>query len=284
MTPATQRIRFRLTLALLMVLPLPPECARAQSTSNIAPRMSLTGQVESARAATLCAVLPLGANLGFAGLSVADADIGAGLMHARVELEPSLTSNASVLIPGLAALPGVEILREAPDRIRFNAPLSSVNQAFAALEYRDASDGDMLDLIADDLQLPPLSAEIRLHLAADPKATKAVFSPCRPPPDLRAESDTGSSDADDITLAGPLQFDVSGMQAGDSVDLLNDGVLVSSTIAAGDSTVVTDPSPVAGLTSLYAVSINGDAGSASWSVAVVAAEIFANGFETPARR
>lgn len=284
MTCVTHRTGFMLELALLLALPLPPELARAQSTSNIAPRISLAGQIEPARAATLCAVMPLGANFSFADLSVADADVGAGLMHARIELEPSLTSNASVLIPGLAALPGVEILREAPDRIRFNAPLSSVNQAFAALEYRDASDGDMLDLIADDLQLPPLSAEIRLHLAADPKATKAVFSPCRPPPDLRAESDTGNSHADDITLAGPLQFDVGGVQAGDTIDLLNDGVLVSSTIAAGESAVVTDPAPVAELTSLYAVSVNGDAGSASWSVAIVAAEVFADGFETPAQR
>lgn len=284
MSCVTHRTGFMLGLALLIALPLPPELARAQSTSNIAPRISFAGHVASARAATLCALLPLGSNVSFAGLSVADADLEAGLMHARVELEPSVTSNASVLIPGLAALPGVVILREAPDRIRFNAPLSSVNQAFAALEYRDASEGDMLDLIADDLQLPPLTAEIRLHVAADPKAGSAVFSPCRPPPDLRADSDTGTSDEDDITLASALQFDVGGVQAGDTVDLLNDGELISSAVSAGDSTVVTDPAPVAGLTSLYAVSVNGDAGSASWSIAVVAAEVFADGFETPARR
>jgi len=269
---------------LLSALALLPAASHAQSTSNLAPRISLAGVVDSARAETLCATMPPAFVLGFAGLSVADADVGAGLMHARVELEPAATSGASVLIPGLAALPGLVIIREDPDRIRFNAPLDSVNAAFAALEYRGASDGDMLDLIADDQQLPPLSTEIRLLIATDPKVAGAQFSPCRPPPDLRPESDTGASNSDDITLPQPLLFDVAGVQAGDVVDLLNDGELIGSIIAAGTTAVVTDPAPVVDTTGLYSVSVNGDAGSASWSVAIVPALIFANGFEEPGLR
>lgn len=266
---------------LLFVLALVPAASHAQSTSNLAPRISLAGVVDSARAETLCAAMPPAFDLGFAGLSVADGDGGAGLVHARVELEPALASAASVLIPGLADLPGVEIIREEPDRIRFNAPLDSVNAAFAALEYRGASDGDVLDLITDDLQLPPLSTEIRLLIATDPKLAGAEFTPCRPPPDLRPESDTGVSTSDDITLPQPLLFDVAGVQAGDVIDLLNDGVLIGSSIAAGTTAVVTDPAPVVDTTGLYSVSVNGDAGSASWSVAIVPAVIFADGFEEP---
>lgn len=269
--------------ALLFALALLPAASHAQSTSNLAPRISLAGVVDSARAETLCAAMPPAFDLGFAGLSVADGDVGAGLVHARVELEPALASAASVLIPGLADLPGVEIIREEPDRIRFNAPLDSVNAAFAALEYRGASDGDMLDLIADDLQLPPLSTEIRLLIATDPKLAGAQFTPCRPPPDLRPESDTGASTSDDITLPQPLLFDVAGVQAGDVIDLLNDGVLIGSSIAAGTTAVVTDPAPVVDTTGLYSVSVNGDAGSASWSVAIVPAVMFADGFEEPVR-
>jgi hypothetical protein len=267
--------------ALLFALALLPAASHAQSTSNLAPRISLAGVVDSARAETLCAAMPPAFDLGFAGLSVADADVGTGLVHARVELEPALAFAASVLIPGLADLPGVEIIREEPDRIRFNAPLGSVNAAFAALEYRGASDGDMLDLIADDLQLPPLSTEIRLLIATDPKLAGAQFTPCRPPPDLRPESDTGASTSDDITLPQPLLFDVAGVQAGDVIDLLNDGVLIGSSIAAGTTAVVTDPAPVVDTTGLYSVRVNGDAGSASWSVAIVPAVIFADGFEEP---
>lgn len=272
-------MRLVLGVALMLAGPLAAMPVLAQSTSNSAPRISLDGSVQAQRAETLCALLAPASNLSFEGLSVADADVVDGLMHARVELEPGVGSSASVQIPGLAALPGVTILREAPDRIRFNAPLASVNAAFAVLEYRGASAGDMLDLIADDLQLPPLSAEIRLHIDTDPATTEPSFSSCRPPPDLRAESDSGASDEDDITVAGLLLFDVRGVQAGDVIDLLNDDVLIGSTVAQATTAVIADPAPVVDATALYAVSVNGDAGSAAWSVAVLATTVFADGFE-----
>jgi hypothetical protein len=277
-------IRSVLGIALMLAGPLAATPVLAQSTSNSAPRISLAGSVQAQRAETLCARLAPASDLGFEGLSIADADVGEAVMHARVELEPGAGSNASVRIPGLADLPGVTILRESPDRIRFNAPLSSVNAAFAVLEYRGASTGDMLDLIADDLQLPPLSAEIRLHVSTDPDAVTPSISACRPPPDLRPESDSGASDEDDITVTGALLFDVRGVQAGDVIDLLNDDVLIGSTIAQAGTVVVSDPAPVVDATALYAVSVNGDAGSAAWSVAVVAATLFADGFEAAAAR
>jgi hypothetical protein len=50
-------------------------------------------------------------------VSVADADVASGVVHARVELEQGAGSSSSVSIPGLAGQPGVVIIREEPDRI-----------------------------------------------------------------------------------------------------------------------------------------------------------------------
>jgi hypothetical protein len=251
----------------------------AQATENLAPRITLTGISESVRADTLCVTLQAGATLTFGGLSVADADVGDAIVHARVELEPAAGSAASVAIPGLAGLPGVDIIREEAERIRFNAPLTSVNAAFAALEYRAATRGDTLDLIADDLQLPPLSAEFRLQIDTTDAAVAPVAVRCRPPPDLRPESDTGSDDGDDITVATVLQFQVDGLVAGDQVQLLNDDVVIAEAVASDTSLVIADPAPVVGETGLYAVSVNADLGSAAWSVAVVSPQMFRDGFE-----
>ncbi len=270
MTTPPIQIRFtglcaQLLLLLLLVF---SGTLQAQSTTNLAPRISLAGVSELVRADTLCVSMDSGTNLGFAGLSVSDTDVGAGLMHARVELELGLGSIATVQIPGLAGFPGVEIISEDPDRIRFNAPLSSVNAAFAALQYQSAGAGDTIDLIADDLQLPPLSAELRLLVAAEPGAPFSITR-CRPPPDLLPGSDTGASNEDDITGAASLSFAVTGVLAGDDVQLLNDGLLVTQAVATGSSLVMVDPAPEFDATGLYAVSVNADAGSASLSVAVV---------------
>src|SRR5690606_29621398 len=116
-------------VALLSACFLLSTTAEAQFTTNFAPRISMSGVSASMRADTLCVTMSEGGNLAFSNVSVADADVGAGIMHARVELEPGLTSNADVIIPGLAGLPGITIIREEPDRIRFDAPLSSVNAA-----------------------------------------------------------------------------------------------------------------------------------------------------------
>ncbi len=245
----------------------------AQATSNLAPAISFGDLSGPVRADTFCVLIAVGEDLAFDGLVVADGDVGAGMMHARVELEQGAASDATVFIPGLAALPDIDIIREEDDRIRFDAPLSTVNAAFAALEYRSAGAGDTIDLIANDLQLPSLSAEFRLHIDAQPGA-ETEFERCRPPPDLRAESDSGDSSSDDITSAPTLTFDVGGLDPGDVVQLLNDDELVSEAIAEGVSLVMTDPSPVVGATALYAVSVNGDAGSAAWSVAVVETTLF----------
>ena len=104
----------------------------AQATDNIAPRISLAGVSESVRADTLCVTIESGTPLDFPGLSGADADVGTAIMHARVELEPGAESNSSISIPGLADIPGVQIIREDFDRIRFDAPLASVAPATRA--------------------------------------------------------------------------------------------------------------------------------------------------------
>ena len=85
-------------------------------------------------------------------------------------------------------------------------------------------------------------------------------------------------------MAGLLLFDVHGVQAGDVIDLLNDDVLIGSTVAQATTAVIADPAPVVDATALYAVSVNGDAGSAAWSVAVLATTVFADGFEPPVVR
>ncbi|MCB1554598.1 MAG: hypothetical protein KDJ14_12385, partial [Xanthomonadales bacterium] len=258
---------------LLVACALP---AHAQFTDNLAPRISMTGVSTSARADTLCVTISEGANLGFSNVSVSDADIAGADMHARVELEPGLTSNSDVLIPGLAGLPGVTIIREQPDRIRFDAPLSSINAAIAALQYRSAGDGDMLEIIVDDLQLPSLSTEFLLHVTTQASVPTAIAR-CLPPPDLRAASDTGESASDDITAAASIAFDVGGLIAGDVVDLINDGVTIAQVTASGTTAVITDPAPARDVTGLYAVSINGGLASAAWSVAVVDAPAFSVG-------
>jgi hypothetical protein len=130
-----------------------------------------------------------------------------------------------------------------------------------------------LDLIADNLQLPALSAELRLLVDAQVGAGLELLR-CRPQPDLRPESDTGANSADDITSASVLLFDVTGLQPGDQVQLLNDDELEAEAVSDGSSMVIADPAPQFDATALYAVSVNGDAGSAAWSIAVVSVEFF----------
>ena len=259
--------------ALLFACALP---VSAQFTDNLAPRISLGAVSTSARADTLCVTMSEGANLGFSDISASDADVAAADLHVRVELTPGPTSGADVLIPDLAGLPGVTIIRERPDRIRFNAPLSSVNAAIAALQYRSAGDGDMLEIIVDDQQLPPLSAEFLLHVTTQ-ISVPTTITRCLPPPDLRAASDTGESASDDITAATAISFDVSGLIAGDVVDLLNDAVPIAQVTATGSTTVISDPAPARGVTGLYAVSVNAGLPSAALSVAVVDAPAFSVG-------
>lgn len=254
----------------------------AQATSNLAPRISLAGVVDSVRADTLCLTMAAGGGLAFGGLEIADADVGASIVHARVELEPGGVGSPFVLIPDLSAFPGVTILREEPDRIRFNAPLASVNAALDTLQYQSGGVGiDLIDIIVDDLQLPPLSAELRFYVDAQAGAGGVDIVRCRPPPDLRADSDTGNSNEDDITAAPEIAFDVSGIEPDDVVVLMNDDIVVAQIVATGNSVVIIDDAPLVGETGLYAVSVNGDLGSAAWSVAIVASSLFSNGFESP---
>ncbi len=253
--------------------------AWSQATLNIGPTISYSGIVEQRRAQTLCVATPAGTTLSFEAVSVADGDIDAGIAHARVELEPIGLGNPSVSIPGLAQLPDVEIIREEPDRIRFNAPLSSVNAAFAALTYQDAQPGDSLELIFDDLQLPALSTELVFHLTAAPASGATSIKPCLPPPDLLPESDTGASDSDDITAVSLLMFEVSQVQSGDIIQLFNDGKLISEAVADANSVIVVDPLPTVDVAGLYSVTVNNGLASAAWSVALVSDLLFNDGFE-----
>lgn len=279
--PSRRRLEVGASAVLLLLALTTATTVRGQATDNVAPRISQSGISESVRADTLCVTIEAGTTLAFPGLSAADADVGDAIVHARVELEQGLGATSSVAIPGLADLAGVEIIREDFDRIRFNAPLASVNAAFAELQYVSASSGDTLDLIVDDLQLPPLSAEFHLQIATFDVPTPLSVVRCRPPPNLLPSSDTGVSDEDDITVATVLEFEVTGLVAGDAVELLNDDEPIASAVAAGAGLVIADPAPVVGETGLYAVSVNGDLGSAAWSVAVVSPQMFADGFEDP---
>ncbi|MBD8526394.1 Ig-like domain-containing protein [Pseudomarimonas arenosa] len=267
-------------LGLMMTASLLCEPVHAQATLNSAPRVSITGVSELQRADTLCVQLQDGQSLSFDDLSVSDADVGVADLRVRVELEPGGLGAPSVLIPGLSGLPGVTIIREEPDRIRFSAPLTSVNSALAALVYQ--SEGlavDVLDIIVDDQQLPPLSAEFRLWIEVL-ASTSSNVARCRPPPDLQAGSDTGASNEDDITSAATLSFDVTGVLDTDVVQLFNDAELIDQGTATGTSIVLTDPAPVVDTTGLYSVVVNGDLGSAALSVAIVSATVFHDGFET----
>lgn len=267
MLPSRHRCRAGVALAIGLAAASP--IAGAQATDNLAPRIGLPGAVGPTRADTLCVGLQPAAELVFPGLAIDDADVASGALRVRVELEPGAAGASAVAIPGLAALPGVAIILVRGDRIRFTAPLGSVNAALGALRYQaDAAQLDLLDVIVDDQQLPPLAAALRFYIdVRDAPAT--AIARCRPPPDLRPASDTGASDTDDITLAVPLDFDVGGLAPGDQVQLFNENQVVDSAMAVSSTLVLRDALPIIGLTGFYSVSVNGDAGSAAWSVAIV---------------
>ncbi len=81
---------------------------------------------------------------------------------------------------------------------------------------------------------------------------------------LQPESDTGSSDQDQLTNAIQLTFDVDAIEAGALVELFRDGVLVGSTIANQDGTAsVIDPGLVPEGLLTYTVQQTDPAGNVS---------------------
>ena len=62
-----------------------------------------------------------------------------------------------------------------------------------------------------------MSAEFHLQIEAFDVPVLPTLARCRPPPNLLPASDTGVSDEDDITVATTLQFEVTGLVAGDAV-------------------------------------------------------------------
>jgi hypothetical protein len=272
-------MKYLLAAALFALLFLIPASTLAQPTLNIAPRISWQGIATSQRAFTACLSAPSGQTNALSSIAVSDGDVATGIMEARIDLEPGLVGGSTIDIPGLAAIAGVTIIRQQPDRLRFTAPLSSVNQALTQLRYLStAAQIDVLDIVVDDLQLPPLSTEMRAYFNVAAGAL-IVGNVCLPPPDLRPQSDTGVDD-DDLTEDVHPQFRITGLSAGDVVVLLNDELPIAQGTATGPELILTDPAAAMGLTHLYSVSVNGNLGSAAWSVAVLAA-MFADGFETP---
>jgi len=253
--------------------------AMAQPTLNVAPRLGVPGLGPPLRAVTLCQDVPAATTVGFAGWSVVDPD-ATGDVLVRIDLEPGGAGASSIQIPNLAGRPGVTIIREFPDRIRFTAPLATVAAALPDLVYHaSTAQLDLLDIAVDDQQLPPLTTDARVFLAVAPNAVPATVA-CKPPPDLQPGSDTGVPD-DDITEALSLDLRIDGVVAGDLVTLLDDDVPVVEAIATASSIVLTDPAPAPGLTHLYSVTLNGAIdGSAGWSVAVLNG-LFIDGFEDP---
>lgn len=77
-----------------------------------------------------------------------------------------------------------------------------------------------------------------------PAAVAHAVPPAPSPPDLQAESDTGSRSFDDLTAAAQLGFDVSLAEPAARIELLRDGVVVASRTGPG---VLTDSAPMAGL-------------------------------------
>ena len=70
-------------------------------------------------------------------------------------------------------------------------------------------------------------------------------------PDLQAISDSGLSNTDNITSNTNLTFDVSGVTNGATIQLLRDGVVVSSAMATGNSIVLSDGGVISSGIHLY---------------------------------
>jgi subtilisin-like proprotein convertase family protein len=71
-------------------------------------------------------------------------------------------------------------------------------------------------------------------------------------PDLQAASDSGASNTDNVTSVTNPKFDVSNTEAGSTLSLLRDGVVVATlTNIAGGTTTIQDPGPVADGTHVY---------------------------------
>ena len=80
--------------------------------------------------------------------------------------------------------------------------------------------------------------------AAGQKRTEGFNSPSAP--DLQSGSDTGFSDADNITRSSTPVFNIFSIETGATVELLREGVTVATSApATSDTITLTDPSPPA---------------------------------------
>lgn len=75
------------------------------------------------------------------------------------------------------------------------------------------------------------------------EATRAEVVAATAAPDLQAASDTGAANSDNITKNPTMSFDISSATTGSTVELLRDGVMVSSAVAAGSTLTLTDTQP-----------------------------------------
>ena len=83
--------------------------------------------------------------------------------------------------------------------------------------------------------------------------TTAPSSPAAP--DLQPSSDSGTSNVDNVTNITNPQFDVAGVDAGVTLRLLRDGVVVATVpTGAGGTITIRDPGPVAGGVHVYTAS------------------------------
>ena len=95
-----------------------------------------------------------------------------------------------------------------------------------------------------------LQTDLAANPASDVSAALSVTVDTTPPgqapaPDLTAASDTGTSNADNVTNVTSPTFDVSGVEVGASLQLLRDGVVVATlNNTAGGTVAISDPGPV----------------------------------------
>jgi VCBS repeat-containing protein len=92
-------------------------------------------------------------------------------------------------------------------------------------------------------------------------------TPGTPTVDLLAVSDTGSSDSDNVTNAGTLQFQVSGVTSGAEVSILADGAVIGTGTATGNTITITTANLSALGDDTYSITarqtLNGSASAAS---------------------
>ena len=115
-------------------------------------------------------------------------------------------------------------------------------------------------------------------VGADPRGSTSEFSPClsvtTPPPapnapDLQAASDTGASNADNITNFTAMAFDISGVNAGATVELLRGGAAVASGTAGGTTISLADPGVPSDGTYSYTARQTTAGGTSSQSAALI---------------